>query len=199
MSPSRWRVALAVLVIAPAACGRDRASAPPGPLSPTPPTTAPAPAPPQEPAMPTAPPILTYEGVTLRSTVADLLVLAAANHWRHNVAAPDAPDQQVTVFTTPEHPVKRYRLGYEAGRLVNIQIDYRAPDPTRATLRDQFTEVREVRGAWFLTDADHTILASVAVDGATLRALDLANLRDRAEGEALLRAAFAPPPASDAR
>ncbi len=34
----------------------------------------------------------------------------------------------VTVLTTPADPVKRYKLGYERGKLVNIQIDYRQPD-----------------------------------------------------------------------
>ncbi len=138
--------------------------------------------------------MLTYEDVTLRSSLDDLIELAVAGGWRHNARPVDDADQIVTVFTTPAHPVKRYKLGYEAGRLVNIEITYRQPDPARAALRERFAIRRHVHGSWYLTDEDRTVLAGVDDAGKTVRALHLASLRDQREAAALLRSAFGDPP-----
>lgn len=136
-----------------------------------------------------------YEGVALEMTLDDLIARAAARGWRQN-AQPGAADQRVTVFTTPDHPVKRYKLGFESGRIVNIEIDYRAADPARTALREQFAEARDREGVWYMTDAARTVLASVSPDGKQVKALHLARLRDAREGQALLRFAFGTLPSS---
>lgn len=138
--------------------------------------------------------MLAYEDLTLRSSLEELIALAAARGWRQNARPVPEADQIVTVFTTPDHPVKRYKLGYERGRLVNIIITYRRPDPARTALRAGFPVSRHVEGAWYLTDEARTVLASVDDAGQTVRALHLASLRDQGEAAALLRSALGDPP-----
>lgn len=142
---------------------------------------------------------LEYEGLALGSTLDELIALAAAKGWRQNSQpAPDA-DQMVTVFTTPDHPVKRYKLGYESSKLVNLQIDYRQPDAARLVLRDRFVHTRHLEGSWYLTDDGHTVLVSIDDAGQSVRALHLATLRDRKEADAMLSSAFGAIPRSDER
>lgn len=131
--------------------------------------------------------MMEYEGMTLGSSLAELLAMAAARGWKQN--AKDVPDvdQTVTVFTTPEHPVRRYKLGYERGRLINIQIEYRAPDASRLALRERFATSRLVKDTWYMSDAGRQVLAAMDEAGETVRALHLARLRDQTEARALLR------------
>jgi hypothetical protein len=130
--------------------------------------------------------VMEYEGVTLGSTLDELIAMAADRGWRQN-AHPGAGDQTVTVFTTPDHPVKRYRLGFEGGALINIQIDFRTPDPARAALRGRFTVGKQIKDTWYLTDRDRQILASVDERGAAMKALWLARMRDQTEAKAMLK------------
>lgn len=181
-----------------AACGDDRprATVPPVPVPvPAAPDArdAGAPAAPdaQEPVMSDAAAAvpMEYEGLTLGTTLEAFVAHAAAAGWRQN-AQPTGGDQSVTVFTTPDHPVKRYRLQFEASKLINVEIDYRQPDPARAALRERFAHARDHQGEWYLTDDARTVLASVKADGSRLRALHIAVIRDQREATALLRAAF---------
>lgn len=138
--------------------------------------------------------LMEYEGVALGATFEAFAAQAAAAGWRQN-GKPGAADQHVTVFTTPDHPVKRYKLQFEKDAIINIEIDYRAPDPARAALREQFPVAKEHPGEWYLTDEARSVLASVKTDGSRVRALHIAVIRDQTEAQALLRAAFGPPPA----
>jgi hypothetical protein len=131
--------------------------------------------------------VLEYEGVTLGSSLTELLAMAAARGWKQNAQDVAGADQTVTVFTTPEHPVRRFKLGYERGALINIEIDYRAPDEARLALRDRFATSRLVDEMWFMSDVDRQVLASVDTAGTQVRALHLARLRDQTEAKALLR------------
>lgn len=200
----RLVAAAGFVVLALAGCGDERGARPAPPTPPAPAPAPPAPAPPAPAAdamiyidATTVP--LEYEGLTLLSTLDDLRALAAARGWRQNAQPAPLADQIVTVFTTPDHPVKRYKLGYEDSRLVSIEIDYRAPEPARTAWKDRFVHRRHLEGAWYLTDDGHNVLASVADDGKQLRALHLGALRDRREAEAMLQSAFGQIPRSDER
>ncbi len=131
--------------------------------------------------------VLEYEGMTLGSSLDELVTTAAARGWQQNSQPAPRATQTVTVFPTDEHPVYKYKLGYEAGALINIQIEYREPDPARLALRDRFATSRLVKDTWFMSDVDRQILASVDVEGREVRALHLARLRDQTEARALLR------------
>jgi hypothetical protein len=131
--------------------------------------------------------VLEYEGMTLGSSLDELVTTAAARGWKQNSQPVPHASQTVTVFTTPDHPVYRYKLGYQAGSLINIQIAYREPDKARLALRDRFATSRLVKDMWFMSDADRQILASVDVEGGEVRALYVARLEDQTEAKALLR------------
>jgi hypothetical protein len=186
-----WRAAAAALgVIAALGCSRDPAPGQPAPTKENSVTTdIPAPQTPID-AAATLP--LMFEELTLATTLDEVIALAAARDWRHNATPHSNADQIVTVFTTREHPVKRFKLTFEASRLIGIAIDYRAPDPARLAIRARYPRSRQGDGGWYLGDEAGQQLVFVDEAGGHLRVLMTGMLHDRNEAEALLRQAFPP-------
>jgi len=138
---------------------------------------------------------LAFEGVTLGSSAGELIELAGARGWHHNAGGGDG-DQVVTVFPGGLHPVARFELSYQAGRLVGLTAHYRQADPTRAAIHSRYPVTRHVAGRWYLADAQHETLIEIDDAGRRLRVLHTATLRDQGEVDALLRSAFADLPST---
>jgi hypothetical protein len=134
---------------------------------------------------------LEFEGVRLGASFDEVLALIAARGWRHNAAPEPTADQTVTVFTVPEHPVKRFKLGLQGGALTSIQIDYRVDDPARgAALRAAYPRSKHAPDGWTMADAGGLTLVFIDDAGRKSQALYTGMLRDRTEVTALFRQAL---------
>ena len=151
---------------------------------------------PEAPAASTSSVRLKFESVSLGMSLDELLALATAGGWKQN-AQPGGQNQKVTVFPPDGDPVDRYKLGFEAGRLVNIQLEYAVPDPARvAALRAGYPRSKHGDdGGWNLADTGGETLVFIDDTGKELQALHTGVLRDRTEVAAIFRQALGEAPA----
>jgi len=139
-------------------------------------------------------PSRTFEQVTLGMTLDEALALAAARGWQQN-AQPGVGDQKVTVFPDDGDPVERYKLGFQGGRLYNIELEWKAADPARVpALRATYPRSRHAEDGWNLADAAGDTLVFIDDQGLQLQALHTAVVRDRREVAALFKMALGEAP-----
>lgn len=121
----------------------------------------------------------------LGSTVEQARALAEKLGW---AVAYDGDDAAKLVVQPPAgDPAARYRLLAEAGKIVQIAIDYSAMDEARIELRHSYAASRvQPDGGWAMTDTHRQTLVIVGPRGATLVAIDLEASRDRTGVRALL-------------
>jgi hypothetical protein len=138
---------------------------------------------------------LDFEAVSLGMSLDDMIALAASRGWKQN-AQPGGRNQKVTVFPPDGDPIDRYKLGFEAGRLVNIQIEYREAKPARIeVLRADYPRSKHADDGWNLADPGGQTLVFISNTGKELQALHTGVLRDRTEVAALFRQALGEAPA----
>lgn len=138
---------------------------------------------------------LDFEAVSLGMSLDDVIALAATRGWKQNSQSGD-PNQKVTVFPPDGDPIDRYKLGFEAGRLVSIQVEYLAADPARvAALRAGYPRQKHADDGWNLADSGGQTLVFIDNTGKALQALHTGVLRDRTEVAALFRQALGEAPA----
>jgi len=138
---------------------------------------------------------LEFEGVTLGMSLDDALALAGTRGWKHN-AQPGALNQKVTVFPPDGDPIDRFKLGFEAGLLVNIQLKWTTADPARVdALKADYPRSKHGDDGWNLADAGGLTLVFIDDTGKELQVLHTGMLRDRREVAALFRMALGEAPA----
>ena len=137
---------------------------------------------------------LDFESLSLGMSLDDLIALAAARGWKQNSQSND-PNQKVTVFPPDGDPIDRYKLGFEAGQLVNIQIEYLEANPARVeVLRAGYPRRRHGDGGWNFADPSGVTLVFIDDTGKQLQALHTGVLRDRTEVTAVFRQALGEAP-----
>jgi hypothetical protein len=137
---------------------------------------------------------LGFEAVSFGMSLDDLVSLAAARGWKQN-ARRGGLNQKVTVFPPDGDPIDRYKLGFEAGRLVNIQIEYLEAKPARVeALRAGYPRSKHSKEGWSLADPNGLTLVFIDDSGKVLQALHTGVLRDRTEVGAIFRQALGEAP-----
>ena len=133
-------------------------------------------------------PQMTFGGVKLLATPKQVIELATAKGWKHNVKDEDGPDVRAFVLPDDKHDVRRFSLIFQARKLVSMNLEYRKADPTRHGMVSHFARKKRLPdGAWAMTDGRRDVVVIVNRDADRLSAVHTGKLSDRAEADKLLK------------
>ncbi len=97
------------------------------------------------------------------------------------------PEGQFIVVPTAGDPVLQYGVVAEAGKIVQLSLDYKDADDSRTELRHSYAVSKiQPDGAWAMTDTHRQTLVVVRDHGKRLVAIDLQASRDQAGVRAVM-------------
>jgi hypothetical protein len=125
-----------------------------------------------------AEPKLDFGTLSLRMPLQQLQSLTAEGGWV--IDGTPADEAQLALTPPAADPAKRYEVILEAGRVVQLVVDFKAPDDKRVDLRHSYPISRvQPDGEWAMTDAQRRTLVVIAPHGARIVAIHLASARDQ--------------------
>ncbi len=131
-------------------------------------------------------PNLTFGGVKLTATAAELIKMCAKRGWKHNIQATDK-DQRAGVVPTASTDVRKFSLIFEDGVLIQLTTEFHKADPTRHAMSRHYAHKhRMADGAWAMGDGRRQTVVILNREGNRLHAVHVGRLRDRVEADRLL-------------
>ena len=135
-------------------------------------------------------PRLEFEGLRLLMPAVDVVNWATQRNFTHNVDT-DGDAKQNASIQPHSHPVRRYELKFENGRLISLTVHYVMNDPKRADIRKHYSLKRKrLDGTWVMTDTDRQTVVMVNRDGNQLVAVHAGQAANRKEIEAMFELFF---------